>query len=76
MGNPTVADEVFGIFAQRGAPAYFGESVSVTEHALQAAWFAQQEGAPGSLGPTPAVPRELAIRADSRTRGQNHEHQR
>jgi [1-hydroxy-2-(trimethylamino)ethyl]phosphonate dioxygenase len=49
VGNLAVADDVFGIFAQRGAHAYFGESVSVTEHVLQAAWFAQQEGAPGSL---------------------------
>lgn len=45
----TVADEIFGIFAGRGAHAYFGECVSVTEHGLQAAWFAQQEDAPASL---------------------------
>jgi phosphonate degradation associated HDIG domain protein len=45
----TTADEIFGIFTQRGTDAYFGECVSVTEHALQAAWFAQQEGAPESL---------------------------
>ena len=37
------------IFGKRGAEAYFGECVSVTEHALQAAWFAQEEGAPANL---------------------------
>src|SRR5580704_9335190 len=42
-------DEIAGLFGKRGAEAYFGESVSVTEHALQAAWFAQQESAPASL---------------------------
>jgi [1-hydroxy-2-(trimethylamino)ethyl]phosphonate dioxygenase len=42
-------DEIAGIFGKRGAEAYFGESVSVTEHALQAAWFAQQEGAAANL---------------------------
>lgn len=43
------ADEIMGIFGKHGAESYFGESVSVTEHGLQAAWFAQQEGAPVSL---------------------------
>jgi phosphonate degradation associated HDIG domain protein len=41
----TVADEIIGIYGKRGAESYFGERVSVTEHGLQAAWFAQQEGA-------------------------------
>ena len=45
----TVADEIIGIFARRGAEAYFGECVSVTGHGLQAAWFAREEGAPASL---------------------------
>jgi phosphonate degradation associated HDIG domain protein len=45
----TVADDIFGIFGTRGVHAYFGECVSVTEHGLQAAWFAQQESAPASL---------------------------
>jgi [1-hydroxy-2-(trimethylamino)ethyl]phosphonate dioxygenase len=45
----TVADDIFGIYGRRGVHAYFGECVSVTEHALQAAWFAQQESAPASL---------------------------
>jgi len=45
----TLADEIFGIFARRGSGAYFGERVSMTEHCLQAAWFATQESAPSSL---------------------------
>ena len=45
----TVADDIFGIYERRGGHAYFGECVSVTEHGLQAAWFARQDGAPASL---------------------------
>jgi [1-hydroxy-2-(trimethylamino)ethyl]phosphonate dioxygenase len=45
----TLIDEIIGIYGKRGAAAYFGECVSVTEHALQAAWFAQEEGAPANL---------------------------
>ena len=35
----TVTDEIFALFARRGAAAYFGEGVSTTEHCLQAAHF-------------------------------------
>jgi phosphonate degradation associated HDIG domain protein len=45
----TIADEVFRIFGQRGAGAYFGEHISMTEHALQAAYFAREESAPAAL---------------------------
>ena len=45
----TPADEVLAIYGQRGAEAYFGESVSVTEHALQAAHFAESDGASPAL---------------------------
>lgn len=45
----SVADEVVAIYGPRGARAYFGERVSVTEHGLQAAWFAQVEAAPEPL---------------------------
>jgi [1-hydroxy-2-(trimethylamino)ethyl]phosphonate dioxygenase len=45
----TITDEIIGIYGKRGADAYFGEVVSVTEHGLQAAWFAQQDGAPANL---------------------------
>jgi phosphonate degradation associated HDIG domain protein len=45
----SVADEVLAIYAAHGAGAYFGERVTITEHCLQAAWFAQVEHAPESL---------------------------
>jgi phosphonate degradation associated HDIG domain protein len=41
-----LVDEVFTLFDRRGSGAYFGEAVSMTEHALQAAHFARAEGAP------------------------------
>ena len=41
----SVIDEIFAVYATRGSAAYFGESVSMTEHGLQAAHFAQLEGA-------------------------------
>jgi gamma-butyrobetaine dioxygenase len=44
-----IADEIFAIFAGRGSGAYFGESVSMTEHALQAAHFAQAADSPPTL---------------------------
>ena len=37
-----VVHEVAAIYAARGGGAYFGERVSMTEHGLQAAYFAQQ----------------------------------
>ena len=45
----SVGDEVLAIYGARGAGAYFGERVSMTAHGLQAAWFAQVEGAPEPL---------------------------
>jgi phosphonate degradation associated HDIG domain protein len=44
-----VADEILTIFQQCGSSEYFGESVSMTEHALQAAFFARTAGAPPGL---------------------------
>ncbi len=44
-----VADEIVAIFQSSGSAAYFGESVSMLEHALQAAYFAQSAGAPPAL---------------------------
>jgi [1-hydroxy-2-(trimethylamino)ethyl]phosphonate dioxygenase len=44
-----VIDEILALFQKRGSEAYFGESVSMTEHALQAAHFAQVAGAPPAL---------------------------
>ena len=50
MASPAaVAEEILAIYAARGAGAYFGERVSMTEHALQSAYFAQQAGAPAPL---------------------------
>jgi phosphonate degradation associated HDIG domain protein len=45
----TVTDEIMTIVEARGTGAYFGESVSVVEHALQAAHFARTEGASDAL---------------------------
>jgi [1-hydroxy-2-(trimethylamino)ethyl]phosphonate dioxygenase len=45
----SIADDVFNIFDRRGSGAYFGERISMTEHALQAAFFARQESAPSAL---------------------------
>ncbi len=41
----SVIDEIFSLYAARGSAAYFGEAVSMTEHGLQAAHFAQLAGA-------------------------------
>lgn len=45
----TLAEEILRVYGARGAGAYFGERVSMTEHGLQAAHFAQIERAPQSL---------------------------
>jgi phosphonate degradation associated HDIG domain protein len=45
----TVTDEILEIYARRGTSAYFGESVSMAEHALQAAYFARAAAAPPAL---------------------------
>ena len=37
------------IYARRGAEEYLGEAVTVAEHMLQGAWFAEQEGAGDEL---------------------------
>jgi len=41
----SVIDEILALYDARGAAAYFGEAVSMTEHGLQAAHFAEQAGA-------------------------------
>jgi [1-hydroxy-2-(trimethylamino)ethyl]phosphonate dioxygenase len=45
----SVIDRIFALYAERGSAAYFGESVSMTEHGLQAAHFAELEGAPAPV---------------------------
>ena len=41
----SVVDDIFSLYAARGSAAYFGEAVSMTEHGLQTAHFAELEGA-------------------------------
>ena len=45
----TIVQEIQALFADRGAGAYFGECVSMTEHGLQAAYFARTAAAPPAL---------------------------
>jgi [1-hydroxy-2-(trimethylamino)ethyl]phosphonate dioxygenase len=42
-------EQIAALFHGRGGEAYFGEQVSMTAHALQAAYFAQAEHAPPPL---------------------------
>ncbi len=44
-----VVERIFSLFANRGSEAYFGESVSQSEHALQSAYAAEAEGACDAL---------------------------
>lgn len=44
-----VTNEVLQLFREHGGSRYGGEDVSQLEHALQAAFFAEQEGAPATL---------------------------
>ena len=42
-------DEIFLVFREYGAEEYLGEHVSMTEHMLQSAYAAEQDGAPVQL---------------------------
>jgi phosphonate degradation associated HDIG domain protein len=44
-----ISDEILGLLAGPGERAYLGEPVSQAEHALQAAWLAERDGAPDAL---------------------------
>jgi phosphonate degradation associated HDIG domain protein len=44
-----IVETLFALFAQRGEDAYFGEPVSQQDHALQAAYLAEQEHASDAL---------------------------
>ncbi|HEY8052126.1 MAG: HD domain-containing protein [Steroidobacterales bacterium] len=44
-----LTEDILAIYQARGAAAYFGERVTMTEHGLQAAYFAQLSGAPKAL---------------------------
>lgn len=41
--------EIYDLFAAHGGANYFGETISTTQHALQAAYFARQAQAPDAL---------------------------
>jgi phosphonate degradation associated HDIG domain protein len=45
----SLAGDILALYTARGAGAYFGERVSMTEHGLQAAWLGQAQGAPEPL---------------------------
>jgi [1-hydroxy-2-(trimethylamino)ethyl]phosphonate dioxygenase len=45
----TIVPFIADIFERRGAEEYLGEPVTVSEHMLQGAWFAEQEGASDEL---------------------------
>jgi phosphonate degradation associated HDIG domain protein len=45
----SAAAEILELYGVRGAAAYFGERVSMSEHSLQAAHFARAEAAPEAL---------------------------
>src|ERR1700761_4153176 len=44
-----ITDELLSIYDGQGAAAYFGEAVTVTEHGLQAAYFARRTAAADGL---------------------------
>jgi predicted HD phosphohydrolase len=45
----SIVEEILALYRDKGATAYFGECVSMTEHGLQAAHFARELGAPRAL---------------------------
>lgn len=45
----SLVDDITALFERRGAGSYFGEQVSMLEHALQAAYFARGDDAPPAL---------------------------
>ena len=49
MSSGELIDDIFRVFAEHGAEQYLGERVSMTEHMLQSAHAAEQDGAPARL---------------------------
>lgn len=49
LDRSNIVDFIAGIFERRGAEDYLGEAVSMSEHMLQGAVLAEQEGAPEEL---------------------------
>ncbi|MBZ9763475.1 HD domain-containing protein [Mesorhizobium sp. CA8] len=44
-----IVEFIADIFERRGAESYLGEAVTMSEHMLQGAWLAEQDGAPEEL---------------------------
>jgi phosphonate degradation associated HDIG domain protein len=49
VSSDAVVDEIFRVFREYGAEQYLGEQVSMTEHMLQSAHAAEQDGASPTL---------------------------
>jgi phosphonate degradation associated HDIG domain protein len=49
LSAATIVPFITDIFERRGADAYLGEPVTLSEHMLQGAWLAEQEGASDEL---------------------------
>ncbi|TPL54739.1 HD domain-containing protein [Mesorhizobium sp. B2-4-6] len=49
LNTGNVVEFIADIFERRGAESYLGEPVTMSEHMLQGAWLAEQDGAPEEL---------------------------
>lgn len=49
LNTGNIVEFIADIFERRGAESYLGEPVTMSEHMLQGAWLAEQEGAPDEL---------------------------
>ncbi|TPN81539.1 HD domain-containing protein [Mesorhizobium sp. CU2] len=49
LNSANIVEFIADIFERRGAESYLGEPVTMSEHMLQGAWLAEQDGAPEEL---------------------------
>ncbi|RUY65417.1 HD domain-containing protein, partial [Mesorhizobium sp. M7A.F.Ca.CA.001.13.1.1] len=49
LNADNIVEFIADIFERRGAESYLGEPVTMSEHMLQGAWFAEKDGAPDEL---------------------------
>jgi len=49
LNADNIVEFIADIFERRGAESYLGEPVTMSEHMLQGAWLAEQDGAPEVL---------------------------
>ena len=49
LNSGNIVEFIADIFERRGAESYLGEPVTMSEHMLQGAWLAEQDGAPEEL---------------------------